>query len=252
MPAFKALLADTVEAAEFSPELPLGDIIPPEQKENLQEFVENLHASIDHPPSEESLEQWQTTLHAAAEDGTISPDEWQAIAIATADVLGSMGLTKAELRSLAYDLQDIADASRFAGEDDLLTGTDSDDLLMGETGDDILIGTPDDGTGEIDFLIGGGGADTFVLGNDTTVFYDDGFARTMGIADYAAIADFNLEHDTIQLHGSAADYSLGALPADSTVEGTAIYVTTGITPELVGVVVGVALTDFSTGFTFVG
>jgi hypothetical protein len=243
-------LSNLLEFAEL--DVPDQLQIPPEQQENIQKFVTDLQASIDQLPSEESLEQWRTITQEALADGNLDLGEVQAIAAATYDVFDSMGLTKAELRSLAYDLQDIAEGSRLPREGEVIRGTDGSDLLLGGLGADTLIGTPTDGTGEIDILVGGGGTDSFVLGTAETVFYKDENPFSMGLNDYGLIADFNLAQDTIQLHGSVADYSLGALPPDLPLAGTAIYHTAdGAMPELVGVIAGVEVTDFNQGFEFV-
>lgn len=254
---FKALLPEVVETVQDSVEETIesfiGDIIPPEQKENIQKFLTDLQASIDSPPSEESIDLLKVTVQDAIADKTVTSQEWQAIAQATLDVTDSMGITRAELRTLAYDLQDIAEASRWPREDQVLIGTGGNDWLQGRTGADTLIGSPTTGIGEIDLLVGGGGTDTFVLGDESTVYYNDGRARTTGLADYALIVDFNIEQDTIQLAGAATDYSLGNLPGTWETQGTTIYQTVeGITPELIGVLAGVEVTDFSKGFVFVG
>lgn len=185
-------------------------------------------------------------------DQQLNVEEVQAISAATYDVFDSMGLAKAELRTLAYDLQNIAEGSKLPSEDQEILGTDGSDLLLGGLGADTLVGTPTDGKGEVDMLVGGGGTDTFVLGTAEAVFYKDENLFTTGLADYGLIVDFNLAQDTIQLHGAAADYSLGALPQDLPLAGTAIYHTAaGAMPELVGVVAGVELANFNQGFDFV-
>jgi Ca2+-binding RTX toxin-like protein len=239
--------------AEFTDiEVPQEPRIPPEQKENIQKFITDLQESIDQRPSEESLEQWKVITQDALADGTLDLEEVQAIAAATYDVFDSMGLTKAELRTLAYDLQDMAEGSDLPSEDQVLLGTEGSDLLLGGLGADTLVGTPTDGMGEVDILMGGGGADTYVLGTAETVFYKDDQPFTMGVNDYGLMVDFNLAQDTIQLHGAAADYSLGALPQDLPLAGTAIYYTAdGAVPELVGVIAGAEVTDFNQGFEFV-
>lgn len=145
--------------------------------------------------------------------------------------------------------------------DDILTGTDNGEIIIGlegsdtidgGAGDDILVGVNAlgfiPGIGEIDRLIGGGGSDTFVIGDASRVYYEDANANRIGRNDYAAIADFNFEEDTIQLHGSADDYELRLFGS-----GTAILLTTGETLEGIALVEG--LTDLSLDadyFSFVG
>ncbi len=105
-----------------------------------------------------------------------------------------------------------SDRLRGDNEDNILTGgagTDAtgvivdgidinSDVVNGRGGNDTLIGvdptsaTP--GFGEIDFLFGGSGSDTFVLADDTTPFY---FGD--GDTGFAFIRDFNFSQDTIDL-----------------------------------------------------
>ena len=93
-------------------------------------------------------------------------------------------------------------------------------------------------------MIGGTGADLFILG-DGKVYYDDN-----GTADYALIGTFNgAEGDQIQLYGNSLDYTLqenvSGLPAR-----TAIYTNSG--SELIAVVDGVTGMDLeSSDFSFV-
>ena len=86
---------------------------------------------------------------------------------------------------------------------DYLGGDEGNDKLYGDYGNDILNGYGFS-TDEIDTLIGGDGADTFILGNSSSVFY-----QGSGFGDYAYISDFYwTEGDKIQVHGSLEDYSL--------------------------------------------
>ena len=86
---------------------------------------------------------------------------------------------------------------------DNLTGNGGNDTISGGAGDDIINGTDEIVAGyyEKDVLIGGTGADTFILGNSNQAYY-----ATAGNQDYAVIEDFDFSLDTLQLYGSAVDY----------------------------------------------
>ncbi|MFG6095095.1 family 16 glycosylhydrolase [Leptothoe sp. ISB3NOV94-8A] len=150
----------------------------------------------------------------------------------------------------------------YGGEgNDLLTGgTQSNylvggrhsDVIDGGRGRDVLIGVEFGdslaGQGEVDVLIGGQGADVFKLGDATQVYYSDGDASTYGLDDYALIKDFELKGgDSIELHGRAEDYFLGAVE-----QGTAIFSEMENTPELIAILEGVESSAISTNsFQFV-
>ena len=55
-------------------------------------------------------------------------------------------------------------------------------------------------------MTGGQDKDTFVLGTEHGVLYDDGKKKKNGRKDYAVITDFNPRQDSMQLHGGAGDY----------------------------------------------
>jgi Ca2+-binding RTX toxin-like protein len=116
------------------------------------------------------------------------------------------------------------DTLRGDSGDDRLEGGAGNDQIYGESGDDVIYGgmgndeikggggidwisgvddTTSAGAGayEIDRLSGGGGKDTFILGDANAVFY-----HSAGLFDYALIADFNAQQDKIQLKGKAEDY----------------------------------------------
>ncbi|NET35036.1 MAG: hypothetical protein F6K19_23910 [Cyanothece sp. SIO1E1] len=123
---------------------------------------------------------------------------------------------------------------------DTLKGGQGRDTLGGGQGDDMLVGVDASqmaaGRGEIDILVGNKGADRFVIGDSTQVFYNDGVEGNMGRRDYAVIRDFNrAAGDVIQLHGQAEDYTLGAAPK-GTRKGTGIFLNTTDKAELVAVV----------------
>ncbi|MEM9217560.1 MAG: calcium-binding protein [Cyanobacteria bacterium P01_F01_bin.150] len=139
---------------------------------------------------------------------------------------------------------------------DTLTGGKGDDVLLGRRGNDQLVGVSlrrlsKAGRREVDRLSGGLGRDTFILGQDGTVFYSDGKVRTRGTSDYAVIEDFNKRSDRIQLVGDKSNYRIGASPI-KTEKGRAIFWTDGQTrPELIAIVQNTSLKNFNRGFTFV-
>jgi Ca2+-binding RTX toxin-like protein len=61
----------------------------------------------------------------------------------------------------------------------------------------------------VDKLTGGGGNDSFVLGDASGVFYDDGNPAVPETKDMAWITDFSAG-DKIILSGSAANYKLSS------------------------------------------
>ncbi|MGF1938374.1 MAG: SdiA-regulated domain-containing protein [Nostoc sp. ChiQUE02] len=89
------------------------------------------------------------------------------------------------------------------GNDTILGGLGS-DALSGGNGNDRLIGWGG-GTKEIDLLNGEQGADTYVLGDASSVFY-----TKSGNSDYADVINFQA-NDQIQLKGVANNYSLGSV-----------------------------------------
>ncbi|MFN6483348.1 MULTISPECIES: putative Ig domain-containing protein [unclassified Nostoc] len=99
---------------------------------------------------------------------------------------------------------------------DVLLGGDGNDTILGGLGSDALSGGNDNdrligwggGTNEIDLLNGEQGADTYVLGDATSVFY----TRSRN-TDYADILNFQAS-DRIQLKGVANNYSLGSVKSD--------------------------------------
>ncbi|MCB8778739.1 polysaccharide deacetylase family protein [Planktothrix agardhii 1032] len=118
---------------------------------------------------------------------------------------------------------------------DLLNGDAGKDTLNGGDGDDTLIGvdstsaTP--GKEEIDVLTGGQNKDRFVLGDSSQAYYKD-----TGSGDYALISDFKLNDDTIQLYGSASNYELQTKYSLGSNTGTAIWLTTSGSKELIAIV----------------
>ena len=115
---------------------------------------------------------------------------------------------------------------------DVLTGGLGNDSLHGNAGNDRLIGIDPSsisvdlglGAGEIDTLIGGLGADTFVLGDENNVYYDDREILSRGEFDFAVIIDFDSSEDFIQLQGSADLYSLDLFTSElGTIDAELIF-----------------------------
>ena len=92
-------------------------------------------------------------------------------------------------------------------------------LSLGGAGSDRSIGVDlnnsKPGLNEQDTITGGSGRDTFVLGNEAGVFYDDGNNFSSGDADFARISDLNITEDQIVLFGFAEQYTLDFLPNSS-------------------------------------
>ncbi len=123
--------------------------------------------------------------------------------------------------------------------EDTITGGRGNDTINGGDNDDVLIGVDPTafrpGLYEIDTLTGDDPGDEdddlFVLGDENKVYYDGDSEF-----DYALITDFD-DKDLIQLNGSAGDYQLGSSPSGLP-SGTAIFLTTGGSNELIGIVQG--------------
>lgn len=93
----------------------------------------------------------------------------------------------------------------------VLWGTTAADVIVGGAGNDRLSGVLAStstylalGKGQVDQLIGGQGADVFLLGDSRGIFYDDGLANNIGSTDYAWVRDFQAGIDKVQLRGGAA------------------------------------------------
>jgi hypothetical protein len=89
--------------------------------------------------------------------------------------------------------------------------TDGPDIITGTAADETIRGVPTGsilrGKGTVDKLTGGGGDDSFVLGDASGVFYDDSNLAVPETKDMAWITDFSAG-DKIMLFGSAGNYQL--------------------------------------------
>lgn len=150
-----------------------------------------------------------------------------------------------DIKLLAYD------NNPNLGGDDTLEGGLGSDRLYGGLGSDRLNGadatglTP--GTAQVDYLNGGAGRDTFVLGDINATYYSYGI--TTGLLDLAIIQDFNRTEDVIQLKGSSRNYSLRAF-GSGTVFGNDTQVGAGVgimlsDREIIGFVQNANLNDLN-------
>ncbi len=129
------------------------------------------------------------------------------------------------------------------GGNDKLFGGTGNDIVDGKKGNDVIAGVDTTiaapGRAELDYLFGGQGADKFLLGDKSKVYYNDGILSSAGVEDLAIIKDFNHNAgDTIQLRGRASDYRLGAAPIGKT-KDVGIFLKAGQgKDELIAVVTG--------------
>ena len=127
---------------------------------------------------------------------------------------------------------------------DSLSGDVGNDQLFGGQDNDTLLGGDgfSNSTAVIDSLVGGLGSDVFVFGDSDRAYY-----TVDGDGDYALVADFNANTDTIQLHGSSGDYNLVGILGNTGI----LKVGTGA-DELIGIVEGVTSLDLTDPyFTYV-
>ncbi|MEY3329422.1 MAG: hypothetical protein RLZZ115_2305 [Cyanobacteriota bacterium] len=66
--------------------------------------------------------------------------------------------------------------------------------------------------------------------------FSQGVYKDTGSGDYALISDFKLNDDTIQLYGSASNYELQTKYSLGSNTGTAIWLTTSGSKELIAIV----------------
>lgn len=135
------------------------------------------------------------------------------------------------------------------GGNDFLEGGDGRDTVTGSDGDDVLVGVDPNGNlgvGERDILRGNAGSDTFVLGDASSVYYDDNAATVSASAvGQAIIKDFVINQDIIQL-SSTGSYQLQQTNGGSTV----IFETSDAVRERIAIVQGVTGLNLSDSSQF--
>jgi regulation of enolase protein 1 (concanavalin A-like superfamily) len=154
------------------------------------------------------------------EQGAAEPSAWtmqgtQTFSATEAPATGSLYLN-AHYFDVAFG--DVT-ATEIRGSDTVPGRESSDNIVAVDLGDLLP------GQAEIDILMGGGGADTFVLGADGTCYYDDGVVGSAGQEDFCLVWDFDVGTDRIRLAGNASDYVLSDGPDSLEVQGTAIWKT---------------------------
>ena len=135
---------------------------------------------------------------------------------------------------------------------DTITGTASDELIRG-----VPTGSSLRGRASRDDLIGGLGFDTFILGDASGPYYDDGEAANRGTTDMAIIRDFAMG-DRIQLWGDSSKYTFVSTLYNG-IKGTRIDLLppiSGSLPEAIGFVQGATLASLNltntNQFSYVG
>lgn len=122
---------------------------------------------------------------------------------------------------------------------DILGGDSGNDKLFGDQGKDVLIGGGFGLAPEIDKLMGGDGADAYILGNPFDVYYD-GFGNN----DFALVKGFT-DRDVLVVNGDPSLYTYEAGTVSiGTSEKSGVLVSLG--GELIALVKGPAATDLLT------
>lgn len=151
---------------------------------------------------------------------------------------------------------DAGNDSLYGGQNnDVLFGGTGNDFLYAKEGNNLMVGVDgsaaNPGLAEIDTLIGAEGNDTFLLGDATKFYYNDGVDTGTGGGDYALIVGFNPTQDIIQLQGAPSTYQLGTSPTGLPA-GTAIFKKTAGSDELIAIVQSVSFLGIdSTSLRFV-
>jgi Ca2+-binding RTX toxin-like protein len=111
------------------------------------------------------------------------------------------------------------------GGDDIIFSGGGNDTVRGGAGADYIWAVGNNyGQGEIDVLIGGSGADKFILASSSQqrMFYSDNDTTKSGLNDYARIQDFEIGVDQIQLVGNASNYFIQTAPESMGISGVVI------------------------------
>ena len=142
------------------------------------------------------------------------------------ELASNQSINTAAMSSLLIAVSNNDIISGGSGDDTIFGGIGSDQIDGGE-GNDELIGvdttTLNPGVFERDILTGGQGADSFILGNEITAFYQS--STSNGANNFADITDFESGVDTIQLNGNVNDYFL--TPGTTSQTFTSIFINNG-------------------------
>jgi Ca2+-binding RTX toxin-like protein len=222
-----------------------------EQNPEVSELRQLVQDSVDNVPTRADAQEAIASLRSIFADGTVTPTEYNQIVDGFQAAVKNLGVTAFEAQAIILQAELVAaNSGKVPSGSDIITGTNQNDFLYGLGGEDNLNGaSKNNGANQIDVLVGGYGADLFVLGNSRASFY-----RASGANDYALIVDFDPTNgDKVQLSGTSANYTLGAIPASvetlyPNLDGTAVFAGT---QELIGILYGTQVTNFNSGFSFV-
>ncbi len=187
----------------------LSDKVSDEQKDNLSELKETIAASVDNPPTQETIQAIITEIKEIASDGIITDEEKAKIATGIQERIASLGVTESEAQDIISAVKKVIAESPLPQLFETYQGTPKKDFLLGFR-DNILVGSSGDGQEEEDILMEGLGQKQFIF---NTNFDNDGLFRNDGIrfSDVPFVRNLNIADGAVQLNGSADDYTLGNL-----------------------------------------
>ncbi|ELS00244.1 hypothetical protein GLO73106DRAFT_00041010, partial [Gloeocapsa sp. PCC 73106] len=159
------------------------------------------------------LEQIETYTDLTPNDLAILTDKFSELADAIVDGrINVDGLDTNQILQTLYAYSVNLTVVGTPASDTFQTGARGLNFILGRDGNDVVLAVDDSqdlpGRREFDFLDGGNGRDRFILGDRRTAFYNSGNANFAGDRDYGLVLGFRTQDDIIQLHGSAANYTL--------------------------------------------
>lgn len=218
-------------------ELDLIEVVGNSQSLEQEPIADEIVAEVLVEESSLSLTDAGEEFVEALEDSFVTEEEQeQALEEVIEEEVGSA--ISAELQSRLIAFFTNLSIAGSPGSDVFQFGSTGTNIISGREGNDVIIGVDPqlDLPGQnIDIFTGGTQRDTFVLGDRSKPYYDDGDDSTTGDNSVAIINDFNPNEDVIQLHGSPEDYVLVDFAELGEEEaGTAIFLRGSANNELIG------------------